>query len=93
VSRRRFDNLVEEISLTVREGIPRYRLWLRLHELGWNPEQLTLQAALSFCEGPLIEFLADRGLVLRPQDLRRIRRAVSRFDPAIPTPYERMAEF
>jgi hypothetical protein len=92
VGRRRFDHLVEQSSLGVREGIPRYPLWIRLHELGWNPEQLTLQAALSFCQGPLVEFLADRGLVLRPHELRRIRRAVSRFDPAIPTPYERMAE-
>jgi len=91
VGRRRFDHLAEEISLAVREAVPRYRLWLSLHELGWNPEQLTLQAALSFCEGPLVEFLADRGLALRPHELRRIHRAVSRFNPASPTPYERMA--
>lgn len=92
MGRRRFDHLVEQISLGVHQHIPRYPLWLHLHELGWDPEGLTLQAVQSFCEGPLVEFLASRGLVLRPQELRRIRRAVSRFDPAIPTPYERMAE-
>ena len=92
MDRRRFDHLVEQISLAARRGIPRYRLWLRLHELGWNPEHLTRHAVLAFCERPLVDFLADRGLILRPHELRRIRRSVNRFDPAIPTPYERMAE-
>jgi hypothetical protein len=92
VGRRRFDHLVEQISLAARRSVPRYRLWLRLHELGWDPERLTRQAVLAFCDGPLVDFLADRGLVLDLHDLRRIRRAVSRFDPSVPTRYERVTE-
>jgi hypothetical protein len=91
MARRRFDHLVLEISLAVGQRIPRYPLWLRLHELGWNPERLSRQAALAFCGAPLTRFLADHGLALGPRARRRLQRNLRRYDPAIPTPYERMA--
>jgi hypothetical protein len=91
MGRRRFDHLVLEISLALGQRVSRYALWLRLHDLGWNPEQLTRDAALAFCGAPLSRFLADRGLTLSPRAKRGVQRAVGRYDPAVPTPYERMA--
>jgi hypothetical protein len=91
MARRRFDHLVLEISLAVGELIPRYPLWLRLHELGWNPERLSPQATIAFCGAPLTRFLADHGLALSGRARRRLERNLRRYDPAIPTPYERMA--
>ena len=91
MARRRFDHLVLEISLAVGERVPRHPLWRRLHELGWNPERLSAQATISFCGAPLTRFLADHGLALRARARRRLERNLRRYDPAIPTPYERMA--
>ena len=91
MARRRFDHLVLEISVAVGERIPRYPLWLRLHELGWNPERLSHQASITFCGAPLTRFLADHGFALPARARRRLERNLRRYDPAIPTPYERMA--
>ena len=91
MDRRRFEHLVVEMSLALGLQVPRYPLWLFLHERGFDPEQLSAVGVLAFCNGPLTGFLADRGLALRPRQLRRLRRAVRRFDPAVPTPCERLA--
>jgi hypothetical protein len=91
MARRRFDHLVLEISLAVGQCIPRYPLWLRIHELGWNPERLSAQTVIAFCGAPLTRFLADHDLALSPRARRRLERNLRRYDPAIPTPYERMA--
>jgi len=90
VGRRRFDHLVLEISLAAGRRIPRWDLWMRLHELGWDPESLTRQAAVAFCRSDLDGFLGDLGLYLSPRSLRRVERAVRRFDPLVPTPYDRL---
>ena len=92
VSRRRFEHLVVELSLAVEKTIPRYRLWLRMHDLGWNPEDLGLEEALSFCDNYLRIFLAESGLQMSSRSVRRLRREVGRFDPNVLTPYERVAE-
>ena len=92
MGRRRFDHLVVELSLATGHMIPRYDLWLDLHENGRNPEHLTRRAVLEFCEGPLAAFLAARGLLLAPRAARRLRRAVDRFDPSLPTPDEHLVE-
>ena len=92
MGRRRFDHLVVELSLALGESVPRYRLWLRIHEEGFDPEWLARSQALAFCEAPLERFLEELGLELRPRHLRRLRRAVDRFDPEILRPYERIAE-
>ena len=91
MARRRFDHLALEISVAVGQRIPRYPLWLRLHEFGWNPERLSRQCAIAFCGAPLTRFLADHGLAVRPRARRRLERNLRRYDPDIPTPYERMA--
>jgi hypothetical protein len=91
VGRRRFDHLVTEISLVVGRRISRYRLWLSFHELGWDPERLSRETALSFCGVPLTRYLAGQGIRISARGRRRLSREVQRFDPSVPTPYERMA--
>ncbi len=91
MGRRRFEHLVLEISLAAGTTIPRYRLWLRIADLGFDPEQLSRGEVLSFCEGPLAIFLAESGIRIAPRDIRRLRKAVSRFDPDLLSPYEQAA--
>ena len=81
-----------ELSLAVEQTIPRYRLWLRMHDLGWDPENLDLDHALSFCDGPLRIFLAESGLKMTSRAVRHLRREVGRFDPTLLTPYEQVAD-
>jgi len=91
VQRRRFDRLIIEISLALSRNLSRYPLWLTFKELGMDPEYLTREAVIEFCDEHLADFLARLGHTLPPRRIRRLRRAVARFDPALPTPYERMA--
>ena len=88
MSRRRFEHLMVEISLAVEVRINRYALWLALHEQGMDPETLSREDALRFCEEPLWIFLAERGLALAPKPQRRLLREVARFEPSRPTPEE-----
>jgi hypothetical protein len=90
MGRKRFDHLVLEISLAVGRRIPRYPLWLYLHEVGLDPEALTPDGAAAFCRGELRIFLSRRGLALGPRAERRVERAVRRFDPRMPAPEERL---
>lgn len=84
--RARFDHLAAEISLAVGALVPRWPLWLRLHDLGQDPEQLSADAALAFCGGPARRFLEEQGFRLSWRARRRLLRSVARFDPARPTP-------
>jgi hypothetical protein len=86
VGRRRFDHLVQEISVAVGALIPRYALWLRLHELGADPECLLAEEAVAFCEGPLLPFLAEHGHWLAPRALRGLIGSVDRYDPSQRSP-------
>lgn len=86
MARSRFDHLAVEVSVAVGERIPRYPLWLRIHDAGEDPEALTRDAAVAFCEGPLLHFLVDHGFWLSARSRRRLVRAVERFDPTRPTP-------
>ena len=88
MSRRRFDHLLAEISVAAGSRIPRYALWMRIHESGCDPEDLTPRASLAFCDGPLARFLAEHGLQLSPRAQRRLRRAVRSYDPTVPSPEE-----
>ena len=90
MERRRFDHLFVELSVALGELAPRYALWLRIGELGWTPETLGRDAVIAFCREDLTQFLGDHGLRLAPRKLRRLIRAVARFDPRYPTPEERM---
>jgi len=91
VQRRRFDHLVLELSLALGEAIPRYPLWLRLHEAGLDPERLTQEDVLEFCTSGLGEFLSAGGRRLPAQRRRRLLRAVRSYDPSITTPEEHFA--
>ena len=90
-SRSRFDHLVTEISVEIGALAPRYPLWLRLHELGNDPELLGREGAVAFCLGPLRGFLAEHGFWLSPRARRRVARAVGRFDPTRPAPADRFS--
>jgi len=70
--------------------IPRYALWLRFHEHGCNPEQLTAKMAAAFCDGPLAGFLAEHQLRITPRAQRRLRRSVARFDPEARSPEDHL---
>ena len=89
--RRRFDHLILEISLALDRNLPRYPLWLAFKEQGVDPEFLARDVVLEFCDEHLGDFLARLGYSLPRRKIRRLRRSVSRFDPAVTTPYERMA--
>lgn len=91
--RRRFEHLVVELSLAVDVAVPRFGLWLALHEHGADPERLRRADVLAFCEDGLEAFLAERGLALPPGERRRLARRLARFDARHPTPEERLAAF
>jgi hypothetical protein len=85
LARTRFDHLAAEVSVAIGVAIPRYPLWLRLHELGADPEALSREDAIDFCSGPLVHFLVEQGYWLSPRERRRLLRTVERFDPDVPT--------
>ena len=91
LGRRRFDNLHIELSVELRVAVPRFDLWMELHECNIDPEHLTHEGAMAFCDGPLESFLHSSGLSLPPRKLRRLSRKIERFDPTVLTPYERFA--
>jgi hypothetical protein len=80
-----------ELSVALGVAVPRFGLWMELHEWNIDPERLTREETIAFCEGPLESFLHERGLSLRPRALRRLCRKVAKYNPTIPTPYERFA--
>ena len=81
MSRLVFNYLFVELSISVGVRLPRYALWLQLHDLGLDPEHLRLVDALAFCDGPAETFLADRGHTLSRRDHRKLRKSMARFDP------------
>lgn len=91
LGRRRFDHLHAELSVALRIAVSRFGLWMELHECSLDPEHLTQEGAIAFCKGPLESYLRSCGLSLSRRELRRLSRKIERFDPAVPTPYERFA--
>ena len=90
MGRRRFEHLHSELSVAAGRLIPRYALWLHLHGLGRDPENLSREGVLSFARGPMEGFLADHGIHLSPRVERRLMRSLERFDPRHDTPSEVM---
>jgi len=88
VTRKLFNHLFVELSVSVGRRVPRYALWLELHDLGWNPETLQVSEALAFCDGPMERFLSERGLKISPRARHRLRKGLARFDPTHPLPQE-----
>ena len=89
--RRWFNHLVVELSVATGCVLPRYALWLHMRECGLDPEHLSKEEVLAFCDAPVTAFLAERGLYLPIRARRRLLREIKQFDPTIPTPYERFA--
>jgi hypothetical protein len=79
-----------ELSLIVGRSLPRYPLWLRLHESGFDPERISSDEMVAFCGSPLAHYLAEQGLGLRLREQQRLERSVGRFDPSLPTPEEHL---
>jgi len=88
VNRKLFNHLFVELSVSVGKRIPRYALWLELHDLGWNPESLQVTEALAFCDGPMEGFLSDRGLKISRRARNRLRKDLAKFDPTRALPQE-----
>jgi hypothetical protein len=91
MGRRRFDHLFAELSVAVGRHLRRYELWLAVHEAGVDPECITHPELLHLCDRVLPAFLKGEGLTLPPRTARRLRRELERYDPSVPTPYERFA--
>jgi len=91
LGRRRFEHLYLELSVAVGARVPRYALWMSLHDSGSDPEQLEREDVIAFCDGHLDGFLAARGWHLAPRVRTALCRRLARFDPRHPTPEEFMA--
>lgn len=91
MARRRFEHLHAELSVAVGELVPRYPLWLYLHAQGWDPEDLSREAAIRFAREHMEAFLAGYGWRLAPRASHRLLRTVERFDPSHPSPDEVMS--
>jgi hypothetical protein len=88
VSRKLFNHLFVELSLSIGTRVPRYALWLELHDLGWDPESLQVTEALAFCDGPMEGFLSNRGMRISRRGRKRLRKALANFDPTRSLPHE-----
>jgi hypothetical protein len=90
--RRGFDFLFAEISVAVGRVVPRFALWLRIHEHGLHPERLSREQARAFCREALPPFLLGHGIPFDGEAALRLERALVRFDPLRPTPEERFTQ-
>lgn len=88
MSPRRFDHFAIELSVAAGELAPRYALWLRLQELGWDPLDLQREHVATFLDEHLVRFMKDEQLSIAPRPLRQLRKRVLRFEPDQPTPDE-----
>jgi hypothetical protein len=88
MNRRRFDNLVIELSVAAGELVPRYALWLALQDLGCDPVVLSQDDVRTFVDEHLAAFLEVEELCIRPRETRRLRKRLLRYDPRHPTPEE-----
>jgi hypothetical protein len=90
MGRKVFNRLVIEISLAAGHFISRYGLWMYLHELDVDPEQMTVEEAAALCGMPLRRFLASQGIRLEPEGLERLERQIRRINPYRSDPYDRL---
>ena len=88
LARRCFDHLHAELSVEIGKLVPRYPLWIRVREAGYDPDAFGAGQLVSFFDEHLDPFLLEEGLVLPPRRRARLRKRITRFDPDVPTPYE-----
>ena len=92
MSRRRFDPFHGELSLAADIALPRYPLWLAFHELGLDPETLTVADLNDFLDFRVPSWLREKGIrVPTERRLVRLRRSIERYDPSLRTPEEQFA--
>jgi len=81
-NRRRFDHFHAEFSVRSGKLLPRYPLWLSIHELGLDPDTASAGDLVDFLDFSAASFLWEHlGIRLNQWQWRRIRRAIERFDP------------
>jgi hypothetical protein len=90
MGRRVFNRLVIEISLAVGYYVSRYALWVYMHELEIDPEQMTAQDVRGFCGPHLRRFLAAQGILLEPGELRKLERQIREINPYRADPFDRI---
>ncbi len=90
MSRRRFDHFYIELCCALDRRVPRYSLWLELHERGLDPEQLSRTALLTFFDGHLDAFVACQGKAFEARSRRGLRNCLASYDPRVATPCEIM---
>jgi hypothetical protein len=88
VNRKLFNHLFVELSVAIGKRVPRYALWLELHDQGWDPESLLVAEAHAFCDGPMEGFLSNRGMKISRRARIRLRKELAKFDPSRPLPQE-----
>jgi hypothetical protein len=91
LQRRGFDHLFAELSVAAGRIVPRYALWLRIGEQGFDPALLSRDDVLAFSRDQLPGFLAEHDIALQPRSARRLARRLRGFDPMRPTPEEHLA--
>ena len=92
MSRQRFNHFHTELSLAADTLIARYPLWLAFHELGLDPEGVTATDLVDFLDFRAPSWLRESGVrVPTERRLGRVRRAIERFDPSVPSPEEQLA--
>ena len=90
MGRRIFNRMLIEISLAVGHCVSRHALWMCMHELEVEPEQMTGQEVAAFCGLPLRRFLASQGLRLDAIDLKHLEQRMRQINPYRPDPYDRV---
>ena len=91
MSRRYYEYLFTEISVTVEHRISGYGLWLLIWESGGDPDDLTREQVRVFVDRHLSALLSEEGCRLDRRARARLEKRLLRFDPRYPTPEERLA--
>jgi hypothetical protein len=91
MGRRRFDRLVQELSVALDRWVARYPLWQAAHAAGYDPERWTAPEVERFCLLVLPGWLRRNGYALSEPRLAKIARTLARFDPSYLTPEEHFA--
>ena len=90
MGRRVFNRMLIEISLAVGHCVSRHELWMLMHKLGVDPEQMTGAEVAAFCGLPVRRFLASQGLRLDPLEIQKLERQLRQINPYRPDPYDRV---
>ncbi len=83
-----FERLCFAIELALGRPAPRWPLWLHLRESGIDPERAGAASLRPAVEQALASIRAELGSPFSPQERRRLRRALARFDPRFAPAYE-----